>query len=152
MKTDLPDWVIGHHTLPGNFRLSNGRRSKTYIDLRSAMLCIPCQYAIYDWIEEALSRLPRRYARSAVNVIGIGMFGALVTPVLQGFGGAHALIWNPKEHGTVWSGQRSRSRFAVLVNDVKTTGATLAAARKAAEREGFEVVREFVAVDRSDEA
>lgn len=137
-----PKHVIEHHTLHGDFVLSNGDRSDTYIDLRSAVLCWRCAPTLVFWYDSEIGE-------SGHVPVATGAFGALLLGSLAA-AGRGGILWNPKGHGVEWSGiHRDGQKQVVLVDDVVTTGRTLSALRSACAMQGWDVVSEVVAVRRS---
>ena len=139
-----PQAVIDHHTLHGEFKLSNGGTSDTYIDLRAALLCPLCGESVAHWYSGQIEEL----AEGGITAVATGSFGALLLGSLTR--DWRCVLWNPKGHGVEWSGTYVHRGFrVVLLDDVVTTGGTLRALRAACEKEGWEVVGEIVAVRRA---
>ena len=135
--------IVEHHTLHGEFKLSNGGTSDTYIDLRSALLCWKCSHRLSRWYVDRLLQ-----EHGAITPVATGSFGALLLGHLSEAGWG-CVLWNPKGHGVEWSGSKVHpGTRVVLLDDVVTTGGTLRALRAACEAQGWEVVGEIVAVRR----
>lgn len=156
--------VVHHHTTEGTFKLSGGGEAGGYLDLRSALLC-------HESPTCCASRLVLYYTGKiaeiagddeGVTVVGTGAFGAALLALLSDADRGVRLdsyaLWNPKGHGVAWSGRTGVHARAVLVDDVVTTGGTLAALRAATGRlltsggQLVEVLGEAVAVRRGGPA
>lgn len=146
--------IIAHHTLTGAFRLSGGGVAHEYIDLRSALLCTECCVHLGTWyaVEIALTRMDAGVALADTLVVATGAFGALLLGHLAGLYGRYGALWTPKGHGVEWSGSPDvLSKLdlplnVVLVDDVVTTGGTLARLRDVCVGRGWNVIGEVVAV------
>jgi len=122
--------IISEFTLKGDFTLSNGGTSDTYIDLRAAILTHP--------------RFIGKYMNYMVGPdsypVGTGAGGALLLGVMQREG----FLWNPKPHGIEWSPQPKEGMKVVLVDDVHTTGNTIKNLREACKKQKLNVIKEIV--------
>lgn len=135
----LPEEIVERYRRSG-VRTRSGETVDDYIDLRSALLDEYDQGRVVAWFRKQLE--PHRHDL----IIGTGAFGAGLCVLLMRFGWKTAL-WNPKDHGIEWSGYLN-GRRAVFVDDVVTTGETIALAHEAAAAAGISIVRTVVAWDR----
>ena len=144
-EASLMQKVIEHHTLRGDFELSGGGRSDTYIDLRSAWLCRFCSDEMYGFYVTAINRLLGYPHPTEVCIVGTGHFGAMTLATLRWR--ENRLLWTPKGHGVEWSGQcDSAIGEAIIVDDVVTTGGTVERLTAACEQRGLHVIGVVTAV------
>lgn len=140
--------VIRHHTKVGEHWLSSGVRADYYIDLRDALLCASCHDYLVDWYQTKIMAALGDHRHEQYAIVATGHFGALLLGALAQRGGRGAL-YNEKGHGRMWAGVEAERINAVLVDDVVTSGATLARLRVATEARGWSVIGEVVARQRA---
>ncbi len=143
--------ILEHHTLEGEFTLSSGKKSTTYIDLRSALLCRECRLDLINWYDSQIMKFGNvDDIEYVVSVVGTGVFGAMLSGEITN--NYYSIIWNPKNHGVEWSGDKEEieeTKQVVLVDDVKTSGNTLKRLKEACEGRGWKVIGEIVYVENS---
>jgi len=135
------DAIVKRFTHFGEFKLSGGGTSDTYVDMREAMLV---------WPGHARRVLTQKLERMGVNdgttLVGTGVSGALMLGLLDD--DRPKLLWNPKGHGTEWSGtEPPGGASVVLLDDVATTGSTLMRLSRACASRGWTVIGECVLHD-----
>ena len=146
-----------------DFRLSSGTRSRIYVDVKHVM-CGPWMNDVLSGMEEALDASgwwdevdEDRWD----GVAGMGMGGALLCGGLSARGfGVTMLRERPRTHGIVEEvvnrpeGDSSGTSAAriVLVDDVATTGRTLARMRRVLSTPQVDIVGALVVVDREEGA
>jgi orotate phosphoribosyltransferase len=136
----LADEAIEKYAImSGDFALSSGARSDTYVDCRAAMLKDQAAFSLYLWEEL------NRYRNAAP--VATGTSGALMLGLI-GWG----YLWNPKGHGVEWSPRPAKGTSVVLFDDVVTTHGTLDRLRAACEAAGLVVAGEVVLYDRREKA
>jgi len=142
-------WRIGA-VQRGLFKLSSGRVSSVYVDLRK----LPSHPAEFKEVVRSLAGLAEHF--SADYVCGIAVGGLpLATALAYELG--KPLIYvrrERKDHGTMkqLEGDYSRGARVLLVDDVATTGGTLSEATRVLRSEGLEVEAALVVVDREEGA
>jgi orotate phosphoribosyltransferase len=143
--------VIDLHTAH-NIRARSGQWIDDYVDLREALLCSQCQFAVYGFYKLKVQE-HSPILESPIYLFGTGTFGAALLPFFAQTPHVRPILWNPKEHGRIWSGAHATASAgelrAILVDDVKTTGVTLRSLRDAVEQFGYEIIAEVVAIDRT---
>lgn len=134
--------------LTGEFRLASGRKSRVYIDAR-LLLGDPIIFAkAVDLLDEAAPR--GRHTILGVATAGIPWAAALAMRRGAPLGYVRP---QPKGHGLGRQVEGSPPKGStLLVDDVATTGGSLAQAAEAARREGYEVEYAVVLVDRQEGA
>lgn len=146
-----PQPFIERHRVDGSVQLSGGDTADTYFDLRAALLCEDCSEAVVSWYREALAKVGM-VAGPAPTLVGTGTFGAMLLARLTQRYRYRCLLWNPKGHGIEWSGDMpGEGQHVVIVDDVITTGGTLARLRAAVEQQGWIIDATIVAVDRRED-
>ncbi len=134
--------------LRGDFVLASGRRSSVYIDAR-LLLGDPAAFS------EALDLLAGVAPPGEYSVLGVATAGipwAAGLALRQGRPLGYVRV-ERKGHGRDRLVEGSPPRGpVVLVDDVATTGGSLAAAAEAARREGYEPIAALVLVDRGEGA
>jgi len=134
--------------LKGDFLLASGRRSSVYVDAR-LLLGDP------EAFREALDLLAGVAPQGGYSVLGVATAG------IPWAAGLALRLGRPLGYVRVERKGHGRDRLvegsppsgpAVLVDDVATTGGSLAAAVEAARREGYEPIAALVLVDRGEGA
>lgn len=136
----IRDLLDKEYALTGQFSLSSGSQSAVYVDCRAAMLEHPRTFR--KFLEGQLERLGWPIP------VATGTGGALMLATV----GAGGYLYNPKGHGVPWSPDPLPGEEVVLLDDVRTTGATLSLLRDACREAGLIVTGEIVLYDRADPA
>jgi len=142
-------WRIGA-VQRGLFKLSSGRVSDVYVDLRK----LPSHPAEFREVVRSMAKLAERF--NADYVCGIAVGGLpLATALAYELG--KPLIYVRKErkdYGTMkqLEGNYVKGARVLLVDDVATTGGTLSEATRVLRSEGLEVEAALVVVDREEGA
>ncbi|ABL78546.1 orotate phosphoribosyltransferase [Thermofilum pendens] len=142
-------WEIGA-VKTGEFRLTSGKVSNVYIDLRK----LPSHPQAFRRVVEALAAVARTIEFDAVCGIAVGGL-PIATALAYTLG--KPLIYARREkkaHGTMkqLEGDYARGMKVLLVDDVATTGGTLLDIARLLKSEGLEVVEALVVVDREEGA
>ena len=127
--------IVEENTLTGTFVLASGRLSSTYIDMRAAILNNSEFIAYYMNYMVGYDRVP----------IGTGASGALLLGCMRRKG----YLFNPKDHGVMWSPQPVAGTLCTLIDDVLTSGATMMRLKEEAEKVNLIVTNQVVLYDRS---
>jgi len=136
--------------LRGSFRLSSGGVSSFYVDVRR----------VYSHPKEAkliVSELARIAAELGCDVIAGVETGGIPLATMVAFILEKPLIYvrkKPKEHGTqkLIEGDASVRGLALIIDDVATTGSSLARAVNVLREAGYRVENALVVVDRQEGA
>lgn len=124
---------------PGLVRRAGGRMATSYADFRALA---------FDRWEEVAELFPQAVAAEYgpnVALAATGVSGALLLAAASLEYSCH--LWNPKGHGKDWSPKPPKAGEVVLVDDVRTTGGTLAALRDAVTAAGAIVKGDLVLFD-----
>lgn len=135
----LQTQIIKDFTSIGEYTVSSGGVRPSYVDCRAAMLS-----GMASTIAEYLAQeIPNN-----CMVIGTGAGGAMMLALLPS--SFSKILWNPKNHGKEWSsGAQAQYSRAWLVDDVMTTGETMARMKEAVETKlGLDVIGQTILVDR----
>ncbi len=139
------------------FRLSSGRVSPHYVDLR-ALLCLPEALALAGTIIFGRIKQFERESKTKVHAIGGPAVGSI--PIASAVAYCSHQASEPietffvrkeaKDHGLrKWvEGHSTEGSSVVVVDDVVTTGSSTLTAIQAAKQQGFQVVKIIVLVDR----
>lgn len=128
----------------GNFQLSSGQYSEYYYDVKEAM----GEPAI---LQKMFAKLMQDIPMDTELFVGIEYGGiplALVCSVMTGK--PYAILRKmKKEHGTKKriEGSKIKGR-TVLLDDVKTTGASIESAKRYLEGEGYNVIKTLTVMER----
>ncbi|MEZ0346298.1 MAG: orotate phosphoribosyltransferase [Infirmifilum sp.] len=142
-------WRIGA-VQRGSFRLSSGRTSNIYVDLRR----LPSHPEEYKLV---LEELARRVGGIAFDVVcGIAVGGLPLSACLAHLLGK-PLIYvrkDRKNHGTMrqLEGDYTAGERAIIVDDVATTGGSIIEAARVLRSQGLVVEDAIVVVDREEGA
>lgn len=140
--------VAAHHRVTGPVTLASGIVSDSYIDIRAAMLCGQCASMVTAHFQGFLIEHARRFG-SGFRVVGTGTFGAMLLARLYG---VPRSLWLDKDHGVPWVHSHTDEPMptrAVIVDDVRTTGGTLARLEAACEAIGLTVEAREIFYERS---
>ncbi|QOJ79165.1 orotate phosphoribosyltransferase [Infirmifilum lucidum] len=149
MRVEELLWSIGA-VQRGVFKLSSGRISNVYIDLRK----LPSHPREFKLVVDALSREALNYSFNIVCGIAVGGL-PLATGVALAL--SKPLIYvrrDRKDHGTMkqLEGDFEPGAKAILVDDVATTGGSLLEALKVLRSSGLIADTALVVVDREEGA
>lgn len=139
------------------FRLASGRESPHYVDLR-ALLCVPEALVLAGTcIFERIKQFERE-SKTRVHAIGGPAVGSIPIASAVAYCSHEAsepietfyVRKEPKAHGLrKWvEGHSGAGSNVVIIDDVVTTGSSTLHAIKAAQEQGFHVVKIVVLVDR----
>jgi orotate phosphoribosyltransferase len=137
----------------GDFKLSGGGRSRVYIDLRSYPMHPPEFRAALEELTQVIRGL-RGYDRNTVlaGVATGGIPWAIGASLLLGVPATYVRP-EPKGHGTSRLVEAEvAGRRVVVVDDVATTGGSLASAVEALRGAGADVIAAVAVVDRGQGA
>ena len=139
------------------FQLASGRMSPHYVDLR-ALLCIPEALVLTGTIVFERIKQFERESNTRVDAVGGPAVGSIPIASAVAYYSHEAsepietffVRKEPKAHGLrKWvEGHSNAGSNVVIVDDVVTTGTSTLNAIKAAQEQGFRVVKIFVLVDR----
>jgi len=129
----------------GKFKLSSGKESDYYIDMRRA-LSVP---VIYREIIEAMTQLV-----SDVDLVAGIESGGVPWAAMLAYRLGMGMIYvrkQPKEHGTSRSveGIYSSNQRVLVIDDVMTTGSSIMRGIELIQAAGLRVIQAMVIVDRS---
>ncbi len=134
----------------GRFKLSSGKVSSVYVDLR----ILPSRPLAFREVIEEMAKVVEGWGFDAICGIAVGglpMAACLAYRLLK------PLIYlrrNRKDHGTgrIVEGDVEADASVLVVDDVATTGSTLAWAVGILRKQGYRVDRALVVVDREEGA
>lgn len=136
--------------LKGEFRLSSGKVSDVYVDLRKL-------YSHPREVKIVAEELAKHASSVGCDVIAGIETGGIPLATMVAFILDKPLIYvrkKPKEHGTqkLIEGDASLGGLSLIVDDVATTGSSLIRAVNALRESGFYVENALVVVDRGEGA
>jgi orotate phosphoribosyltransferase len=145
MTDDLADRLIRASELHGDFVLSSGKRSTVYFDkfrfLTDPTLLPDVASAVRHLLPDGVTHLASPEGAATLLLSAVAIEAGLPMIVVRK---------KPKEYGTrsQVEGLVEKGARVVMIEDVSTTGHQVAAAAKAVEDEGCEVLAIVLVIDR----
>ena len=142
--------TISKHIHTGEFKLSSGKTSPLYFDLKSVLIDNVALYKLTSILRESLS-----WSVGAVGGMELGALGLIYAFTYVSTIDSFVIRKNEKSHGLTGRVIANRKPFkggVVLVDDVITTGKTVDECVEVLNSEGYQPDIEFVfcIVDRTD--